>query len=235
MNAAAILAALQEAASATAIGGVNVKSVRLAATAQPAHPAIMVITWSMPELASIERAGPLPGIHESVIERPQDLAIPMERAGATVHDIESAALGAAWHLGAWDVRRTENAPLHDPGQWDADRYGLPPDFGRCGYRIGERALVRGTGADDHVLQYAARHGWITWIFIPLALATPLARARWGKKDTTLDAACQRSQSMPGIRRADLHRMQPGYGHEHIYQLGRANHGNRSRVNQSRRA
>jgi hypothetical protein len=224
---------IQQAASAPALAGVGVKSIRIATTYR--LDAILTITWSWPEFGEVSQPSGLPGVAMSVAARPADLTLALVLPGPTVHEAEHAVLDVAWQLGAWDVRRMERAPLADPKQWREARHGLASDFGVNLVTIAGVPVQKGDRAPYADLRAAAVDGWVTWSFVPLAFATRTMRARWGGKDKTLEADCTRSGALPPTHFADWHHPEPGYAHEHIYQLGRANHGNRSKAARERRA
>lgn len=237
MQAAIILAALQKAAQAPAMAGIYVKTVDLAATYDWEHRPVMTIVWSMPDASSwvdASQAYHRAGIQASMMVRPSDTAILLDRALASPKEIDDVMLNAAWQLGAWDLVRLERAPLHPGADWQDPGCGIPSSFG-YGYVVGDHPLVTGDQADDETCEQAATHGYITWRFVPLALATPTAKTRWASKDKTLQSDCTR-HGAPGAFRARFYNpSQPGTAHEHQYQLGRANHGNRGRADQGRRA
>src|SRR5574337_135025 len=63
---------------------------------------------------------------------------------------------------------------------------------------------------------------------PPALASATMLKMWSDKDRTLGDGCRRTaQQIVPVRLYGP--CTPGTGHDHIYQLGRANHGNRSRA------
>lgn len=215
-----IITALKQAAISPALAGVFVRSVRLAATYDHRHPLIMTITWSWPELGEIERPGPA-GVVETIRSRPADTLIQIERTRPTVRGIEASFLEDAWLLGAWDVRRTEHAPLADPERWREMRYGLAVDFGHNNISISGSPLQIGDRAPESTLRHAAVEGWVTWTMIPQSLTTPTMRRLWIGKDRTLNSDGRRSTPIPVFHCAEWAHPQPGYAHDHIYQLGRA--------------
>lgn len=236
MQAATILAALQKAAKAPAMAGIYLKSVDLSAVHDWVHDPVMCITWSMPDHgAAIDApAVSLPGVSASILSRPSDTTMLLPRDLASPDELESAVMGAAWTLGAWDVRRIEHAPLPQNVDWRQARHGLVGDFGRNPYTIAGQPLAVGEAADDVVCELAAAHGWITWAFVPLAISTPSARKRWGSKDRTLQPDCTRAGVVGSARAKWWYPAAPHTANDHIYQLGRGNHGNRSKTSQERR-
>ena len=237
MQAATILVALQKAAQTPAMAGIYIKSVSISAVDDWAHNPIMTITWSMPDAGAAIHANALslPGVQASVISRPSDTSVELQRELVSPAEIEDAVLGAAWHLGAWDVARTEYAPLAPNEDWRDAKHGINSSFGRNDYTIAGQALVTGDQAADATCDLAARNGHVTWRFVPLHLATPIARQRWASKDTTLLPDCTRVGE-PGAYRAKwIHPAEHRTGAEHQYQQGRASHGNRSKGSRERRA
>lgn len=220
-----------EAKAATArLAGHYAKSIEIAALYLSSQVAA-TITWSIP-VAYSESDEAVPGVEQSRKVRPSDTCILIGTGSAS--EIEAQVLSAAWSLGAWNVRRIESAPLADPSQWADNRYGIVIRFGRGGYVIDGQSTISGDRAAEQVVQRAAHDGYVHWQFVPLALSTPIMRKQWGGKDRTLADDCTR-----GARRIAPQllagKQQIGQGHEHIYQLGQANHGNRSKSNAARRA
>lgn len=228
---------LQKAAQAPALAGIYIKSVSICAVRDLACEPILTITWSMPDGSAAIDAPTLslPGVEASVISRPSDTAIELARELASPGEIEDAIMGAAWSLGSWDLCRIEHAPRPPDADWREARHGITCSFGRNGYVICGQPLVTGDHAGDEVCEIAARDGYITWRFVPLALATKIARARWAGKDTTLQPDCIRIGSPGSYRGKWWHPTTPGTGNEHQYQLGRGNHSNRSKTSAERRA
>lgn len=220
---------IEQRAATARLAALYIKSVRVAAL-YTSGPVVGSITWSMP-VAPSETQQALPGVSVESITRPADTALLLGTGSAA--GIESAILSAAWSWGAWDVRRIEHAPLADPALWRDPRHGIRMDFGHNDYVINGSPLVIGERSDS-AAQVAAQHGHVTWTIIPLSLSTPAMRARWTSKDRTLADDATRGpriiNPMPLYGRQEI-----GHGHEHIYQLGRANHGNRSKSSGARRA
>lgn len=228
-----IAALIKQAARAPAMAGVFVKSVRIASTYS--CDAIITITWSWPEQGEREQPSGLPGVAMLIAARPSDETLALVLPGPTVHEAERSVLGCAWELGAWDVRRIEHAPLADPSQWAESRHGLASDFGINPTVIAGQPIQVGDRAPSADVQAAAVDGWVSWSFVPLALSARTMRARWGDKDKTLGEDCSRSDPLPTTRLGDWYHPVPGHANEHIYQLGRSNHGNRSKSSKERKA
>ena len=62
---------------------------------------------------------------------------------------------------------------------------------------------------------------MTWTMIPQSLTTPTMRRLWIGSDRTLNSDGRRSTPIPVFHCAEWAHPQPGYAHDHIYQLGRA--------------
>lgn len=225
--------ALSRASRPAELSGISISSVSIAATYNDKHNAVLKITWTFPANASLD-SEPLPGVNQSVYSRPADSVLCINRAGMAPSDIEDAILQTAWRFGAWDVRRTEKAPMLDPSQNMEPRYGLSNDFGANTYIIHDHPTAIGQGADSSALTDAATDGYVVWSFIPLHFASKLAKDRWGNKDKTLNPNLTREAELKIGRGAWVRPREPLTAHEHIYQLGRGNHGNRSKSNRHRR-
>jgi hypothetical protein len=237
MQAAYITAVLQKAAQAPALAGIYIKSVCICAVRDLTCDPVLTITWSMPDRGAVvdSAALSLPGVSASFTTRPSDTAMLLPRGLVSPAEIEDAVIGAAWSLGAWDLCRIESAPLADGSDWREARYGIKSSFGHSDYVVNGQSLVVGDGAPQSDCEIAARDGYITWRFVPLALATLVARRRWADKDKTLLADCTRSGAPGGYRGQWMHPTVPGTASEQQYQLGRSNHGNRSKKSADRRA
>lgn len=223
---------IEDAARTARLASLYVKSVWIAALYTTGD-VIATVTWSNPvDYAEPTKVASLPGITQEVWSAPSDSTLSLGRGSAS--EIEAEILSAAWALGAWDVRRMEYAPLADPAEWSATRHGVGRNFGVGGYVIMGQPLAMGESSTE-AAQRAARDGYVLWQFVPLALCSPIMQARWRDKDRTLDAAtCTRGARH--IAPWSLYGKQEiGHAHDHIYELGRGNHGNRSKRDKSRRA
>ena len=237
MQAADVMAAFCKAARAPALAGIYIKSISISAVRDPRRQPVLAITWSMPDSsAAIDApALSLPGVSATAISRPANTAMLLPRSLANPAEIEDAVLNAAWALGAWDLCRTELPPLPSGTDWREPRYGIASAFGQGTYLINGSPLVHAVAPMDKSCALAAREGYITWRFVPLALATPTMRCLWGGKDKTLQPDCTRHGSPGDFRQAWRCPTVPGMAYEHQYQLGRGNHGNRSQKSSQRRA
>lgn len=224
---------IRRAARPAAFAGIHIKSVSISATYDDSHKAVITITWTFPAGVSVD-SQPLPGVTQEIYSRPSDAVIPMARKGMAPSDIEEDVLFAAWKLGAWDLRRIEKAPLADLAKRKEMGCGITHSFGDDTYSVNGQVFSSGYKADEASMLEAAMDGYITWSFVPLCMASEIARARWGDKDKTLKSDLTRDGE-PQISRGKWERpREPLTACEHIYQLGRGNHGNRSKQNRSRR-
>jgi hypothetical protein len=237
MQAANILAALQNAATAPALAGIYVKNVAISIARPVEHDAVLTIVWSMPDNSAAIQSPDMsmPGVQASVVSRPADTVMRLDRALASPAEIEDAVIACAWTVGAWDLARLESGPLPAGADWREPRYGLATSLGHNAYVINGRPLAAGYSAPVEACEVAAHTGLVTWRFVPLALATPTARQRWAPKDSTLLDDCTRDGEPHGYRGKWMHPTLPATGAEHQYQLGRGNHGNRSKASRERRA
>lgn len=214
---------LLDAAKTPALCGINTSCVSIAYLRTPCRYAWLTITWSMPE-TEVEAAeiNQLPGVTATFAARPADTVIAIPAELASPAELEEAILQAAYELGAWDVCRMESPPLPDGADWQEPRYGVAGAFGRAPQLniLGGLLLQTGDAATDGVCEQAAREGYTSWRFVPLALSEPFRRARWGGLDTTLAPDCTRSGVQPFKLAKFWHPNTPGYGHEHQYQFGR---------------
>jgi hypothetical protein len=215
--------AVAQAARGPAMAGIYVKSVAIAAAHDWTHDPIMLITWSMPDAGAVidvpEVA--LPGVRASVISRPADTAIRLDRNLASPAELEDAILAAAWEMGSWDLVRLELAPLAAGADWWDARHGIAPSFGRNPYTICGQPLVVGEGADDEVCEAAAVGGYIKWRFLPTTSAGANTRQHRRGKDATLQPNGARPGSPGEHRAAWRHPVKPLTACEHQYQLGQS--------------
>lgn len=226
MQSVTILAALERAAAGPALGGIYIRAVRVAAVHDWTHDPILTITWSMPDGSAYIAAPDLsgPGVTASVISRPADTAMRLARHLASPDELDQALLQVAWCTGAWDVSRLEHARLPAGASWDEPRYGLASDFGHNPYTIGGQPLTIGESADDKTCDLAATSGWVTWAFMPMALATPAARQQHQAKDKTLTTVGRRLGDVPMTPAKWWHPADVGTAHQHIYELGKVTTG-----------
>ena len=212
-----VVASLMDAAKNRNLTGIYIKSVRIAATHNPKLDQVLCITWSMPLLC--HPVDSITGVKTSVIARPEDTYIYLP-TGYLVDDLEDIIINAAWTLGAWDMCRMESPPIN------SDNFiitGIANDFGQPAYSFGEINIKEKI------------NGRVSWLFIPLYLASPELKNKFASKDNTLNKNLMRDGLCGRFRAAWMQPKKFGFGNEHIYQLGRQNHGNRSKNNTDRRA
>lgn len=224
---------LEAQAQAMRLAGYPIKSIMLASLYRPA-PTFLTITWGMPEIWLDATEAPN-GVRASSVTRPADTCIALP-APSRLHNLEAEVLAAAWELGAWDAVRLEKSPLSNPGDHLASGHGLAAAFGVNSHVIMGQPITTGDVAEEAQIKEAAENGWLIWRFIPLALSAPTTKKIWGQKDRTLNDAdaCRRTPRVINPQQLYGPITEPGTAHEHIYQFGRGNHGNRSKKNEGRR-
>ena len=210
-------------AAALAATGQSMSAIRLAAiVGSPADcpPILSVVLKS----AACGASRPDSGFTLSASERPEDHRVALDPAALA--ELDASYLAMAWQVGAWDVARTERAPL-PPGSNPADpAHGLahlvhdPYTIALAGHAR-EPMPCPVDGADW--ITEAALRGWITWLCKPLWHG-PAIRAGWIAKDSTLQADGSRlSRERPWTAWEPVIR---GRDHQTIIRMGRAPHGNR---------
>lgn len=209
-------------AAAMAAMGQAVTAVRLAV---PLAPGAVPLLSLVPKVSACGISPPVaPGVAVRGCERPEDWR--MALAPQPLDVLDAQYLEAAWALGAWDVARTERAPLPVGADPADPMYGIA-------HLLHDPYVIRFIGQAPEPMpcpvdgaawaQQAARHGWLVWLCKPL-LYGPAIRAGWIAKDRTLRADGGRDP-----RAEPWRAWQPVYrGHDHqsVIRLGRAPHGNR---------
>lgn len=223
-----VVASLQDATKNSHLTGIYIKSVRIAATHNPDLDCLLCITWSMP-FAKHPMDG-LPGIKTTVMARPDDTYICLPN-GLYADQLEDIIIQSAWTLGAWDMCRLESPPTKTS---DFAPNGIANDFGQPDHSFGGSGIQKHAMQSTATMHYAAENGRVSWRFIPLSLTSPEFRSRWVDKDKTLNSTSCREGSPSSYRAAWRLPSMPGFGNEHTYQLGRSNHGNRSKKSSERR-
>lgn len=229
-----IKSTILSAAKSPATAGIYIKSISVSATYSAAYPPVMTIVWSMPDTEIHHDGLSMPGVDASVRSRPSDTTILLYRELMSPAEMEDGILSAAWELGAWDLVRSEHAPRAPGDNWREARYGICSSFGRNDYIIAGQALSQGESAPEAAMAEAAKDGFVTWRFIPLSLAHPVTKKQWGPKDKTLSDGLTRAGNIGDYRESWKRPREPLTAADHIYQLGRGAHGNRSKKSKERR-
>lgn len=205
-------------AGAMRLAGTAVSAINVAACYGESA-GVLTIKWAGNGLEPAK--SDFPGVSASVWSRAPDTTIMLQPLDAALRDAE--VLRAAWALGAWDVARFEHSPLAAGADPHDSRYGITVSFGRSPYLIMGDPLSVGAEGDDALIDRAAKHGRIDWMFRPLALRNNLMRKSWGAKDRTLKSDCTRAGDPP-FAPTPLHgpieRTTARQGHQHIYTLGK---------------
>lgn len=219
-----ILGATLSMAAAMAVVGQAVTAVRLAV---PLAPGAVPLLSLVPKVSACGISPQVaPGVAAQSCERPEDWRIALDPSPLDVLDAQY--LEMAWALGAWDVARTERAPLPVGTDPTDPMHGIA-------HLLHDPYVIRFMGKAPEPMpcpvdgaawaQKAARHGWLVWLCKPV-LHGPEVRSGWIAKDRTLRADGGRDP------RGDPWRAwQPvtrGADHQAIIRLGRAPHGNRSK-------
>jgi hypothetical protein len=137
-------------------------------------PAVARITWSAvpAEVAEISAAWLQP--------EPAIWTLP----GLDAEAADAAFLTVAWQLGAWDVLRTERAPLPPEADPMAPMHGITAALGAAYMLTGEQPVESAVDVRRWA-HAAARHGWITWYAKPMHLAPPVRVNAWQMRDRSL--------------------------------------------------
>lgn len=139
--------------------------ITLAAVPCPDTPVILTLHWHgfiKQKLVDLEHAQvisytPIPSSALQLNERWNDL-----RA------VDTAAMEAAWELGAWDVARTERPGCLRPGAPSTEALECLQAFGSFPYGINGNPVVVSEAPDaDELLQVAAQRGYLMWVFRPV--------------------------------------------------------------------
>ncbi len=209
-------------AAAMAAMGQAVTAVRVAV---PLVPGAVPLLALVPKVSACGVSPPVaPGVAVRGCERPEDWRMALDPQPLDVLDAQY--LEAAWALGAWDVARTEHAPLPVGADPADPMYGIA-------HLLHDPYVIRFMGQAAEPMpcpvdrsawaQQAAQNGWLVWLCKPL-LYGPEIRSGWIQKDRTLRADGGRD-----ARAEPWRAWQPVYrGHDHqsVIRLGRAPHGNR---------
>ena len=142
-----------------------------------------------------------PGVKTPTVLRTSDTAMVLHAPELSPGELEAdVLLPLAWRLGAWDIVRSERAPLAADQDWRDSKHGLLRHFGRNSQAIDGVPLIVGARASDEICATAAKEGWVTWRFVPLALSSPAMQEKWHDEDVTLeDVDCIRRTETPAYR------------------------------------
>ena len=113
--------------------------------------------------------------------------------GCTDCAVDRAAMDAAWGLGAWDVQRAEHAACSRPGADSREALECLQAFGAFPYGLNNQQLVVADAPDtDELIEVAARHGYLMWLF------RPVRGGIWAEyaDDATLNAEGRRDPPCP---------------------------------------
>lgn len=211
-------------AAAMAAMGQAVTAVRLAVPLAPGAVPLLSLVPKVSACGISPQA--VPGVAARGCERPEDWRLALDPQ--PLEALDAQYLGAAWALGAWDVARTERAPLPVGADPADPMYGIA-------HLLHDPYVIRFAGEAPEPMpcpvdgaawaQQAARYGWLVWLCKPL-LYGPAIRAGWIAKDRTLRADGGRD-----ARAEPWRAWQPvcrGQDHQAVIRLGRAPHGNRGK-------
>lgn len=209
---------IKDQASALTQFGSRLSGVSVTSPLDRAGAAILRTTWSQ---RGSEQVSAPQGVCANVYQPSTDGRIVLP--DASLDDLDAEFLNMAWALGAWDVQRTEYAPLAQ---------GADPWAPGAGISIAIMDPYRLTGlsCDEAPAQIdarawilaCARHGRLNWYCRPMWMAPEIRQRAWLAKDKTLLADGGRDQR-PW---RPWHPVSISADHQTIIRLGRANHGNR---------
>jgi hypothetical protein len=174
-----MLTLIQSQAAGLAALGARLSGVTLAAPLDGAAQAVLRITWTLTGADPLRAPKGVTGMVQAPTQEGRTLLPP-----GRLSDLDAQFLAAAWGLGAWDVQRTERAPL-PPG---ADP--LMPGHGLVSLLVAPYRMT-GIPAEEAPIEVApwaracARHGWVTWYCRPMWLAPEIRQRAWMAKDATL--------------------------------------------------
>ena len=146
--------------------GLPLVGITLAAIPCPDTPVILTLHWHgfiKERLAEVEEAEPVsftpvPSSALQLNDRWRDLVA-----------VDQAAMEAAWELGAWDVARAERKGCLRPGAPSTEALECLQAFGAFPYGInGNQVVVADAPDADELVQLAATHGYLMWLFRPVS-------------------------------------------------------------------
>ena len=147
-------------------------AITLAAVPCPDTPLILTLHWHAfvrERLVESESAEPV--AYKSV----PSSALQLNERWEDLLTVDRAALDAAWELGAWDVARAERPSVGRPGAESREALECLQAFGAFPFGVdGNQVVVADAPDADDLLNVAARHGYLMWLFRP---------ARWAARKT----------------------------------------------------
>jgi hypothetical protein len=176
-------------------------AITLAAVPCPDTPVILTLHWHAfvrERLAQTETA-------EAVSYKPvPSSALQLNERWDNVLTVDRAALAAAWELGAWDVARAERPSVTRPGAQSREALECLQAFGAFPFGVdGNQVVVSDAPDTDDLLNVAARHGYLMWMFRPVrgGIWKEYADDTTLKSDGTREPPCPVEPVMPVQARA----------------------------------
>ena len=147
--------------------GLPLVGITFAAVPCPDTPVILTLHWHgfiKEKLAPVEEAGAV-----SYTSVPSS-ALQLNDRWRDLETVDSAALEAAWALGAWDVARAERRGCMRPGADTTEAFECLQAFGAFpfGSRCAQPVVVADTPDADELMRLAARRGYLMWMFRPVS-------------------------------------------------------------------
>src|SRR3990172_2372650 len=145
--------------------GLPLVGITLAAVPYPDTPVILTLHWHgfiKEKLADVEEADAV-----SFTPVPSS-ALQLNERWNTLVAVDRAAMAAAWELGAWDVARAERPGCMRPGAASTEALECLQAFGAFPFGIaGNQVVVADAPDADELVQVAAHHGYLLWMFRPV--------------------------------------------------------------------
>ena len=157
-------------------------AITVAAVPCPDTPIILTLHWHGFVRERATALAPVPSSALQVNDRWADL-----------EELDRAALDAGWELGAWDVARAERRACTRPGAESRESLECLQAFGAFPFGLdGISPVVADAPDADDLLDAAARHGYLMWLF------RPVHRGVWKDvaDDVTLDPQGRREPPCP---------------------------------------
>ena len=146
--------------------GLPLVGITLAAIPCPDTPVILTLHWHgfiKERLADVDEAEPV-----SFTPVPSS-ALQLNDRWRNLVAVDQAAMEAAWELGAWDVARAERKGCLRPGAPSTEALECLQAFGAFPYGInGNQVVVADAPDADELVQLAATHGYLMWLFRPVS-------------------------------------------------------------------